>query len=195
MIVDILGREVKVGDIVVCTNNSSAWQQIYVVTRLGSSDRIQVNGLSYLMADYTMVCTEQYIIAKGEAEAKALIEANKQFFKEEQVQKKLPSPKFLVYRFKHYKDPKVKPRYFVVSIQGASQENYKQIKEFFSTVDTSEFGQHFSRNTLNKNYKWVYSGIDKAKTMKELKALGLDRKINEEITELDPEYAIIESFE
>ena len=194
MIVDILGREVKVGDIVVSTNNSSAWQQIHVVTRLGSTDRVQVNGSGYVMAEYMMICTEQYVIAKGQEAADKLIAEYKEYFEEKPVEKKLPSPKFHVLRFRHYTDKTVKPRYFVVKLQGNIEQCVKQYEGFFSQIDLSEFGQYFSKDCLNKRENWTYAGFEHIKTMKELKALGLGQMLDREIVETDPEYSIIQSF-
>ena len=182
VIVDILGREVKVGDIVVSTNNSSSWKQIHVVTRLGSKDRVQVNGCSYVMAEYMMVCTEQYIIAKGEAEANKLIDQYREDFKEEQVKKKLPSPKFWILKFSKYNDRNMKPRCFVVKLQGNGDECNKQYKEFISKFDLSELGGLYAnRESLNAKNLWVYASMNDAKTMKELKVLGLEEFIDQEI--------------
>ena len=196
-IVDILGREVKVGDIVVSTNNSSSYKQIHVVTRLGSADRIQVNGNSYLKAEYTMICTEQYSIAKGQEACESLINENKEFFVEQQVEKKPPSPKFYVLCMNRYKTPGVvntKPRYFVVALRGNGHEMVVQYQDFFKDIDLSAFGQYFSTESLNKNNKWYRSSMGHLKTMKELKAIGLENVINSEITEGSAEYQILENF-
>ena len=66
---DMLGQEIKVGDLVLGGSKSSITSYSgtpHVCTRIGSKEKIQVNGSSYGNADYMVVCTQQMVHFKGQ---------------------------------------------------------------------------------------------------------------------------------
>lgn len=213
MIVDILGREIKVRDIVVATNNSSVYPQIHVVTRLGSENRVQLNGSSYAMAEYLMVCTEQYVIQKGQKEADTFVNKCAEFFDDEQVVKKLPPPRFVVSRICHYttykdgksiRDPR--PRFFVIQVQGTNQDCFKQLNEFQAkqNITIKDPDRKYLKENKPKEYAsdyyrvgmfWVYHDIKHAVSLRQLKEWGLDAFINQEVPFDHPKYGQLQNYE
>lgn len=187
-ILDVLGREIKVGDIVVATQNSTLYHPFGVITRLGAKDNAQVNGASYVHAGYLMVCNEQYVIAKGQEAADDLIAQHASEFNHEQVSSKLPSPKFLVYGCCDY-EKKKQPRFFVVKLQGNTQEQCKQFHEFIGKFDFSEYGQYYLKRCIKlkkyddsgKKIISVYDNVAAGVTLRELKEMDLDGYIDTEI--------------
>lgn len=100
---DILGQDVAVGDIVVATNKSGAWHQFNIVTRLGSKDRVQVNGSGYIMAEYLLKINEQYVLAKGQEEADHIVSLYKDQFVHEQVKQKPAATRYYVFAVRKQK--------------------------------------------------------------------------------------------
>ena len=67
---DCFGQEIKVGSFVIPTNRSSIYfydpNNIPVVTRIGSTEKVQVNGGAYYNADYLLVVDTIYKQVFGE---------------------------------------------------------------------------------------------------------------------------------
>lgn len=76
-IVDCLGQTIQTGDVVLPTNGSTFYTTPLVVTRLGSTDRIQLDGSSYGKAKLMIKVNEQYIYAKGQQAFDELVAAQK----------------------------------------------------------------------------------------------------------------------
>lgn len=173
-IVDILGQEIKVGDVVVATNQSTIYNQVHVVTRLGSADKIQVNGSSYAKAVYLMVINEQYKIAKGEEAFDTLRMQYEDQMNEERVVKKPNSPRFIVLQYGSYmngsRDPN--PVFYVVGTCTTNQETFKKVIEL--TKDCNK-GEYFRKNSLYpKSMCFSYQDVGRNFSRKALVDLDMD---------------------
>jgi hypothetical protein len=181
-IVDILGQEIKVGDVVVATNQSTIYNQVHVVTRLGSADKIQVNGSSYAKAVYLMVINEQYKIAKGEEKFDALRMQHEEYMNEERVVKKPHTPRFLVLRYADYpRNVNGKytvdqcPVFYVIGTCATIQDTVKKINDI--TKDCSK-GEYFERKNLKpKNMQFSYSDFSKDFSRKALVEIDMDLEL------------------
>ena len=71
---DLLGQTINVGDFVVGGTSSSFtnYGKPHVVTRIGSTEDVQLNGAAYAKAKLLVVVTEQYKYFKGDDACYAL---------------------------------------------------------------------------------------------------------------------------
>lgn len=197
---DYFGREIKVGDVVVFTNNSSLYiwrgEKAAVVTRLGSDDKIQINGSSYGKADYTLVVTEQFKHQFGEEAYNALVEDQREHLNEKPVEKKLPSPKYWLRKEQDYgKNAPV--RLFVLKIQASNgPETYAQTNSFFDSIPDFKRNSYRSSKGLNKRNEWSYADVSQLMTAKRMKELGFEDLLDksQEITSDMPEFTKLLQF-
>jgi hypothetical protein len=200
---DYFGREIKVGDVVIFTNNSSLYiwrgEKAAVVTRLGSDDKIQINGSSYGKADYTLVVTEQFKHQFGEEAYNALVEDQREHLNEKPVEKKLPSPKYWLRKEQDYS--KLLPvRLFVLKIQANNgPETYAQTKAFFDSIpdfDCKDYSGYRMSRGLNKRNEWSYADVSQLMTAKRMKELGFEDLLDksQEITSDMPEFTKLLQF-
>jgi hypothetical protein len=198
---DYFGREIKVGDVVIFTNNSSLYiwrgEKAAVVTRLGSDDKIQINGYSYGKADYTLVVSEQFKHQFGEEAYNALIEAQREHLNEKPVEKKAPSPKYWLRKEQDY-GKTTYVRLFVLKIQASNgPEICNQVNSFFDSIPNFKRNTYRSSKGLNKRNQWSYSGVEQLMTAKRMKELGFENLLDksQEITSDMPEFTKLLEFE
>ena len=95
-IVEWLGQTIQTGDVVLPTNGSTFYTTPLVVTRLGSTDRIQLDGSSYGEAKLMIKVNEQYIYAKGQQAFDNLIAAQQNKIDTTPVPKAKVTPKYVI---------------------------------------------------------------------------------------------------
>lgn len=95
-ILDCLGQTISTGDVVLPTNGSTFYTKPLVVTRLGSTDRIQLDGNSYGEAKLMIKVNEQYIYAKGQQAFDKLVADQKHNIQDTPVPKAKVTPKYVI---------------------------------------------------------------------------------------------------
>lgn len=95
-IVDCLGQTISTSNVVLPTNGSTFYTTPLVVTRLGSTDRIQLDGSSYGEAKLMIKVNEQYIYAKGQQAFDELVAAQKHKIDTTPVPKAKVTPKYVI---------------------------------------------------------------------------------------------------
>lgn len=194
---DILGQEVAVGDVVVATNKSGAWKQFNVVTRLGSKDRVQVNGGGYIMAEYLLKINEQYVLAKSQSDFDSLVAEYKDQFVHEQVKQKPASTRYHVFAVRKLRayhvtrDNSDLEFYCVSSNKETTQLRYIEALEKARSISGKNLRDYSHEvNTLYKKKDYM-TGIDKIKfssyfenfdlSFKSIRELDLEQWIDSKI--------------
>jgi len=138
---DYFKREIQVGDLVVPLNSSTFWShggKPLVCTRIGSDDKVQINGSSYGNAGYFLVVNEQ--CAHAGMDCEAIRDMMREHFNFTPVEDKKPSRRFLLVAISDFarningsytKDRE--PEFFVVSFQGNRDEMIKRYHEVTAT--------------------------------------------------------------
>ena len=137
---DILGQEIKVGSLVIPTNASTFYTRPLVVTRIGSSEKIQLDGCSYGQAAYMVEVSESFKKMKGQEAFDALIEQHREAFNYDAVTVKPKAMQYAIVLMNEIVDweKKIfKQRFFLVgsnarTLSERNAERKKKVDSFFS---------------------------------------------------------------
>jgi hypothetical protein len=198
-IVDCIGQVIQVGDVIMPTNDSALYGKPQVVTRIGASDNIQTNGQGYASANMVIKINEQYVVAKGQQAFDSLVDQYKPMFNYTPVQKKKPTPQYVVVGMNNYSKNvngiRIQDQDVVITVVEVIADNtsdrYSQLRTAKANLPIKD--QSFTLfpdglsgyDTLNQpryTRDINYIGI------KKLKELGLDRYIGGTISVNDPLY-------
>lgn len=183
---DYFKREIKVGDLLVPLNSSSFWSyggKPMVCTRIGSNDKVQVNGSSYGNAEYFLVVNEQ--AAHAGMDCEALRDVHREVFNYNPVEDKKPSPRFVLMRiweYSTYSNGKVvsqdnEPEFFVISYQGDNKEMYNRVKEVTSITSKQEYCNRYSYTENSSGSRKGFSGYS-AVSMSRKALLSIDPELD-----------------
>lgn len=141
---DLLGQTINVGDLVVGGTQSSFsnYGIPHVVTRIGSTEDVQLNGSSYAKAKLLVVCTQQYAWHAGDEKVKELRTEYAEQINYEPV-----------------KTPKASVRYFVIKLEDKCRNN----GEDGARVDQEYHIIPASGKNEGERKRSVYNQIEKLK--------------------------------
>lgn len=187
MIKDVVGTEVKVGDIVVYTGSCSS-QSMGLVTRL-SEERVQIEGGGYSHYSSIACVTQQYIMANGQEAYNKYVAKYANSMNHTPVAKKAPSPSYSLVRVipKHdYYTLSPDDRYFVIMSNGATKgDKFVNCRTKLTAIigdpnyHTSGFAYR-AANVLRKETFIVQYTFD-LYTKSDIKRFKLDDFIDQEI--------------
>lgn len=186
-IVDCLGQILKTGDVVMPTNDSTFHSKPQVITRMGTTDRVQLNAGSYAQAGLLIKINEQLAVCNPVL-LKQLTEQYKPLIQDKPVEKKKATPKYIVVGMSNYstgthpnrtKDTNV--LFAVVEvIADTNQERMKQYRLFIDTLAKKD-QRHCLRpeyERFDKVYGSSFTRDIELIGIKKIRELGLEQYIN-----------------
>jgi hypothetical protein len=195
---DCLDQDLNVGDVVVQANCSYI-PKPQVITRLGATTKVQLNGNSYVESSWLVKINEQYVVAKSLNEYNNLVSNQNHNFNYTPVQDKPAPTKYLVLQVGEYatyvaNQKVISPkRYFVCSITGKTVGDYnedyrtKRVELDALGNNIQAFGLCSSRYDDNKQYMFKHFDWSYLLSKRALTELGLDAFIDTDYKEFDIE--------